>query len=93
MADGRMVVNPAEARAKAERMIKIANELENLLLEKLKVTEDILNDWEINPYYMDSKVVGEFWDNIYKAPAVAIIGDYDVDGILSTYILYDTASG
>lgn len=63
------------------------NELENLLLEKLKATEDILNDWEINPYYMDSKVVGEFWDNIYKAPAVAIIGDYDVDGICATYIM------
>lgn len=43
MADGRMVVNPAEARAKAERMIKIANELENLLNNVSKEIEKIDN--------------------------------------------------
>ena len=62
-------------------------ELENLLLDQLKATEEILIDWECNPYYMDGRTVSEFWDNVQKAPGVAIIGDYDVDGICGTYIM------
>lgn len=64
-----------------------AFELENILLEQLKATEEILNDWESNPYYIDGKVVSDFWNYIQKSTGVAIIGDYDVDGICSTYIM------
>ncbi len=43
MADGRMIVDPAEARAKAMRMQTIANELESLLNNVSKEIEKIDN--------------------------------------------------
>ena len=43
MSDGRMIVNPEEARAKATRMISIANELEKLLNNVSKEIEKIDN--------------------------------------------------
>lgn len=43
MADGRMIVNPAEARAKATRMKTIANELESLLNNVSREIEKIDN--------------------------------------------------
>lgn len=62
-------------------------ELENALLEHLQATEDLLKEWESNPYYADGSMVGEFWDNVRRAPGCAVIGDYDVDGICATYIM------
>lgn len=43
MADGRMIVNPEEAKAKAERMKSIANDLESLLNNVSREIEKIDN--------------------------------------------------
>lgn len=61
--------------------------VKNKVLENLHVSESELSQWESDPYYMDNSTVIRFWDTIEKAPAVQIVGDYDVDGIMSSYIL------
>lgn len=57
------------------------------VLDNFKVTESELKEWETLPYYMDSTYVAKFWDKVEKAPAVRIVGDYDVDGIMASYIM------
>lgn len=57
------------------------------VLGNFHIAEQDLSKWESDPYYMDNSTVIRFWDIIEKAPAVRIVGDYDVDGIMSSYIL------
>lgn len=68
-------------------MTKHELELENALLGQLKITKDDLKTWNDDMYLMDSQTVYRFWQYIENAPAVAIVGDYDCDGICASYIL------
>ena len=62
-------------------------DLDNSLQEHLKANSQTLESWLNSPFYIDGDVVGEFWSYIKKAPAVAVIGDYDCDGITASYIM------
>lgn len=62
-------------------------ELRKNLQRNLKADENTLKNWMENPAFIDGDLVGEFWGHVQKAPAVAVIGDYDCDGICSTYIM------
>lgn len=66
-------------------MTKHQKELEERLLGQLRVTKDDLRQWNSDSYLMDGRVVATFWDYVDKAPAIGIVGDYDVDGICSCY--------
>lgn len=68
-------------------MTKHQKELEDMLLGQLKTTKEDLTFWANDLYLMDSQTVYRFWQYIEHAPAVAIVGDYDCDGICSSYIL------
>ena len=70
-------------------MSKHEEQLEKMLLGQLKITRADLQTWRTDPYLMDPTVVYRFWNYIENAPAVAIIGDYDCDGIYASYILGD----
>ncbi len=59
-------------------------ELKQSLQRNLKADENTLKSWMENPAYIDGDLVGEFWGYIQKAPAVAVVGDYDCDGICAT---------
>ncbi len=70
--------------------MKVAKHIEaidNFVLKNLYATKPDLKKWETDKYLMDSRTVIKFWDMIEKAPSVMIFGDYDVDGICSSYIL------
>ena len=60
--------------------------LERKIKENLSVSDEDLKTWEESRYFVSEKVVGEFWSHIKPAPGVAVIGDYDCDGICATYI-------
>lgn len=61
--------------------------IDNYILNNLQTTKESLHDWETNRYLMDGRTVTKFWDEVEKAPAIRIIGDYDVDGILASFIM------
>ncbi len=63
------------------------DELKQDLQRNLKADENTLTSWMNNPFYIDGDLVGEFWRHIQNAPAVAVVGDYDCDGICSTYVI------
>ena len=60
-------------------MIYNKENFEHQLFEELKSTDELMKDWETDPYYMDAGVCNRFWNEVKKAPKVAIVGDYDVD--------------
>ncbi len=62
-------------------------ELKQTLQRNLKADEQTLQEWIQNPFFLDGEVVGKFWRYIQAAPAVAVVGDYDCDGICATYIM------
>lgn len=62
-------------------------EFKQMLLDNLKTNEELMEEWKTNPYYIDQEVASKFWNEIKKAPMVAIVGDYDVDGICAEYIM------
>lgn len=62
-------------------------ELEEALLENLNATEETLDEWATNPYYLDGNIVRSFWDKVKNAPAVGLVGDYDADGICALKIM------
>lgn len=68
-------------------MIYNKEKFEQMLFEDLKTNEELMKEWKTNPYYIDPQVSTNFCNKIEKAPMVAIIGDYDVDGILGVYIM------
>lgn len=47
-----------------------------------------INQWKEQEYIKDKSVIEKFWKLCEQAEYIKIIGDYDVDGICSTYILY-----
>lgn len=63
------------------------NQLDSYILNNLNTTKESLKEWESGHYFMDSRTVTMFWDEIDKAPSVKIIGDYDTDGICASYIM------
>lgn len=68
-------------------MIYNKENFEHQLFEELKSTDELMKDWETDPYYLDVGVCNRFWNEVKKAPKVAIVGDYDADGICGTYIM------
>lgn len=66
---------------------KHIEELENKIYGQLNATEEILYKWEHDTYPMDPNTIAAIWDDIDNAPAIRIIGDYDVDGQCAVYIL------
>ena len=66
------------------------DDLKQTLQRNLKADENGLKSWLESPAYIDGDLVGEFWGHIQKAPAVAIVGDYDCDGICATYCMAKT---
>lgn len=65
----------------------LRNQIKDRILNNLDVSEEEFLQWETNDYLADSTLVAKFWDEIEKAPAIKIVGDYDVDGICATYII------
>lgn len=68
-------------------MVYEKSKFEEALFANLGTTEELMEDWKTNPYYMDESVAARFWDKVRRAPAIAVVGDYDVDGICGTYIM------
>lgn len=72
-------------------MVQSRNELieqvRKKALSNLNASEYEIDLWKHRPYLMDGITVAEFWDHVDKAPAVRIVGDYDVDGVCATYIM------
>lgn len=68
-------------------MLYNKEKFEQELFENLKTNEELMKEWMTNPYYIDEKVATKFWSEVKKAPMVAIVGDYDVDGICAEYIM------
>ena len=62
-------------------------DLTQSLMNQLGATEEILQKWETEKYQADGDTVAQFWNYIKPAPAVYIVGDYDVDGICATYTM------
>lgn len=69
--------------------MKIYNrtDLEKTLQEHMHANPQTLEEWLNSPFYIDGDVVSEFWRYITNAPAVAVVGDYDCDGITASYIM------
>lgn len=68
--------------------IALKNKISKRILSQLNVSSsEELSKWSSRDYQADGKLVTKFWDAIEKAPAVKIIGDYDVDGICASYIM------
>lgn len=63
-------------------------ELEKALNHQLGTTDEIRHQWENDPYPADGEVVTDFWNKIEKAKKIRIVGDYDCDGINSSFIMY-----
>lgn len=72
-----------------EVMIMLYNKekFEQMLFENLKSNDELMKEWKENPYYMDSVKATKFWGEVKKAPMVALVGDYDVDGVCGIYIM------
>lgn len=68
-------------------MIYDKEKFEQMMFENLKSNDELMEEWKANPYYMDSESATKFWNEVKKAPMVAIVGDYDVDGICAEYIM------
>lgn len=66
---------------------KLLEKIRNIVLNNLGTCEYELNRWKHRPYLMDGAVVANFWDYVADAPAVRVVGDYDVDGVCATYII------
>ena len=62
-------------------------ELEENIKSHLKADKTTLEKWLEDPFYIDGDLVSEFWRHIENAPGVAVIGDYDCDGITASYIM------
>lgn len=60
--------------------------LEREIQKQLDASLDDLKVWEESKYYIDPKIPTNFWKEVKDAPAVAVVGDYDCDGICSSYI-------
>ena len=69
------------------QMIYEKERFEAYQLEQLQATKEQLEEWKSNPYLLDESITTKFWNEVKKAPMVAIIGDYDVDGETATYIM------
>ena len=68
-------------------MIEYAPDLlEKYLRDSLNTTDDMLKVWETNKYSIDESITNKFFKEIKDAPAIAFVGDYDVDGTFATYI-------
>ena len=67
-----------ELQKKLEHQIEAQMGIEN---------KQILQQWQNNSYMMDQNIALQFWDEIEKAPAVYIVGDYDCDGVCASYIM------
>lgn len=63
------------------------NEINSYILGNLQTTKENLKTWASDDYLMDNRTVAKFWDEVEKATAVRIVGDYDTDGICASYIL------
>lgn len=70
-----------------ENREKLIETIKKIALTNLNANEYELNRWQHCPYLMDGLTVAKFWDLIEIAPAVRIIGDYDVDGVCATFIM------
>lgn len=68
-------------------MLYNKEKFEQMLFENLETNEEMMEKWKTNPYYIDTEVSTKFWNEVKKAPMVAIVGDYDVDGICAEYIM------
>lgn len=69
-------------------MAYIDSDLEKQLLEQMNISSQAeLESWEKNSYPVNREVALEFWDMIGHSSHIVIIGDYDVDGVCSTYEL------
>lgn len=62
-------------------------ELTRSLMNQLGATQEVLSKWENEKYQADGDTVAKFWDYVGNAPAVMIVGDYDVDGICATHTM------
>lgn len=64
------------------------SDYEKLLLKQMGISsEKVLDDWMKKPYHMNSTYKMRFWEIVKSAPAIIIVGDYDVDGVSATYIM------
>lgn len=62
--------------------------INNIILNKLGVTQEEFDMWDTNEYPMDQAVVDHFDSLLQDAAKVRIFGDYDCDGETSTAIMY-----
>lgn len=62
--------------------------LEKALHNQLGTTDEVLMGWENNDYPADGHAVSKFWKEVENSPVIKIIGDYDVDGICASYIMW-----
>lgn len=62
-------------------------QIDSYILRNLNATKESLKKWESDRYLMDNRAVTRFWDEVEKAPAIRIVGDYDIDGICASYIM------
>ena len=70
-----------------EEIMNLEEKVEKKILENLGCTKEQVELWEEPSYEMDKAVVKEFWGYVSKAPAIYLLGDYDVDGIVALYIM------
>lgn len=47
-----------------------------------------IETWKTQNYIKDEAIIHNFWELCQNVNHIKIVGDYDVDGICSTYILY-----
>ena len=59
--------------------------LQQELQNQLHASPQTLQEWLHSPFYLDGDLVSEFWRHIKNAPKVAIVGDYDVDGVCAAF--------
>lgn len=65
----------------------LEREIEEIVLKNLGVTKEEYQSWFTKEYKVNEKVLKEFAEIVKQSDEIRIVGDYDVDGICSVYIM------
>lgn len=61
--------------------------IEDFILSNMNVTREEFLSWQTKNYDMDNTIIGMFKDYIKFSDKIRIFGDYDCDGVTSSYIM------
>lgn len=61
--------------------------IKEALHKRQGTTDEILKEWETDPYPVNGEVAAKFWNYVRDNEYIEIIGDYDVDGICASFIM------